>query len=253
MRTRPGCAAGSSAREAAARWGFLLVFGMLGACTYPIAGMVNPATGEVQTCTSHLPPGFSSLQMNHCLDNLRLSGFVKAEELKAEQRAALEPKARQLADARGARASGGGEAGAADASADPSGRTPGSWRHVTMAPDAETIVLDGGETVRYLGIRRLEGFQAPTAAARFGEAVAFVRQLVEGQTVRLEYDAQTRDPGGRVWAYVYLLDGRMVNAQLVERGYAQADPDQSNVRYAPLFQRLEAGARAAGRGFWAAR
>jgi micrococcal nuclease len=235
------------------RCGFLLVVGALGACTYPLAGVVNPATGEVQTCTSRLPPGFASLEMHHCLTKLKASGFVKAEELTAEQQAAMEPKARRLADARGAQASGGGESGAAEASTDPGGKGPGSWQRVAMVPDAESVVLGGGETVRYLGIRRLEGFQGATAAARFGEAVAFTRQLLEGQTVRLEYDAQARDPDGRARAYVFLTDGRMVNAQLVERGYAQADPDQTNLKYAQLFQQLEAVARAGRRGFWATR
>jgi micrococcal nuclease len=235
------------------RWGLWLAVGMLGACTYPLAGMVNPATGEVQTCTTHLPPGLASLQFDHCVDKLKAAGFVKAEELTAEQQAGLEPKARQLSAAGGAEGAGGGESGAAEASVGPGGKSAGSWRRVSTVPDAETLTLEGGETVRYLGIRRLEGFQGVTAVAHFGEAVAFTRQILEGQTVRLEYDGPTRDPYGRAWAYVFLTDGRMVNAQLVERGYARADPDQGDLKYAQLFQQLEAVARANGRGFWSTR
>ena len=234
-------------------WAFLLVVGMLGACTYPITGMVNPETGEVQTCTSHLPAGVSSLQMEYCLNRLKGLGFVKAEELTAEQQAALDPKARRAGGARGALASRGGESGAADASTGAAGAPQGGWRRVIMVPDAESVMVFGGETVRYLGIRRVEAFQGVTAVARFGEAAAFTRQVLEGQTVRLEYDGEARDADGRTWAYVYLQDGRMVNALLVERGYAQADPERSDLKYAPLFQQLEAAARAAKRGFWATR
>ncbi len=229
------------------RWGLLLVALMLGACAHPLVAMVHPVTGEARTCTSHLPPGFASLEMSRCEDKLRTSGFVKAEELTADQRAALLEGARRRPDARGAPASG------AEGPAEPGGRPPGTWRRVTLVPDAETLVLDGGQTLRYVGIRRVESPQAPTAVARFAEAVAVARQLVEGQAVRLEFDVRVHDPDGRLWAYVYLLDGRMVNALLVERGYAQADPYQSDLKRAPLFQQLEAAARAAGRGLWGAR
>ena len=239
--------------EQGLRRALLLIAVVLGACTTPLTGMVHPVTGEVRTCTSHLAPGLDRVEMSRCVETLRASGFVKAEELTNDQRAALLERGRRRPGSRGAAASGTGEPGSDEAAGDPSRTQPGIWRRVTMVLDAETLILDGGQTLRYLGIRPVESPQSPTAVGRFAEAVAFNRQLAEGQAVRLEFDVRLHDPDGRLWAYVYLQDGRMANALLVERGYAQADPYQSDLKHAQLFQQLEAAARAAGQGFWGLR
>ncbi len=52
------------------------------------------------------------------------------------------------------------------------------------------------------------------------EAAEANRKLVEGKTVRLEFDVQQLDKYARTLAYVYLKDGTFVNAWLVENGYA---------------------------------
>jgi len=44
--------------------------------------------------------------------------------------------------------------------------------------------------------------------------------LQEGDTVSLEFDIQRRDRYGRLLAYIYLSDGRMLNDQIIESGYA---------------------------------
>ena len=75
------------------------------------------------------------------------------------------------------------------------------------------------------------------------------RRLVEGKTVRLEYDVQTRDRFGRLLAYVYVGDG-MVNAELVRLGFAQPMTIPPNVRYAERFRALAHEAREAHRGLW---
>jgi micrococcal nuclease len=48
------------------------------------------------------------------------------------------------------------------------------------------------------------------------------------------------------------VDGKMVNAVLVEEGYATATAFPPDVRYAELFAAEEAQAREAGRGLWSA-
>jgi micrococcal nuclease len=73
--------------------------------------------------------------------------------------------------------------------------------------------------------------------------------MVEGQTVRLEFDVQTRDRFGRLLAYVY-VGNLMVNAELVRQGYAQAAAYPPNVRYQELFLQLQREAREAKRGLW---
>lgn len=231
----------------------LIVAALGGGCVSPLTGMVHPVTGETRTCVSHLPPGFASLEMDRCVDKLKTSGFVPAEELTAEERAALQARTGGRVRSRTPGPAGAEEADAREVPADPSGDARGIWRQVTMVPDAETAVLDGGQRIRYLGIQRVESPQAPSAIARFGDAVAYSRQLIQGKRVRLEFDTRVHDPEGFLWAYVYLLDGRMVNALLVEQGYAQADRHQPDLKHAQLFQQLETEARNSGRGHWGGR
>ena len=110
--------------------------------------------------------------------------------------------------------------------------------------DGTTIQVDlegGHEQVRYLGIEPL-GHAATEAN----------RHLVQGKHVWLELDVPLRDSDGRLLAYVYVGD-RMVNAELVRQGYAQANTVPPSGKYAHLFQQLQREAREAGRGVWGAK
>jgi micrococcal nuclease len=120
--------------------------------------------------------------------------------------------------------------------------------------DATTVKVDlGGRTeiVAYIGVRtpdvahperRAEGAQR--------EAVEVNRALVAGRQARLELDVQERDRDGRLLAYVYVGD-RMINAELVRRGYARLREADLNVRHQALLARLEREARDGKRGLWA--
>ena len=65
----------------------------------------------------------------------------------------------------------------------------------------------------------------------------------------LEKDVSETDQFGRLLRYVW-LESAMVNATLVEEGYAMASTYPPDVKYAGLFASLQAQARAAGRGLW---
>ncbi len=85
------------------------------------------------------------------------------------------------------------------------------------------------------------------------EASEANRKLVDGKTVRLEFDVQQLDHYKRLLAYVYLEDGTFVNAWLVEQGYAQVMTVPPNVKYQELFLKLQREAREARRGLWGRR
>ncbi len=87
--------------------------------------------------------------------------------------------------------------------------------------DGDTILLEQNIKVRYLGIDAPEIAHDDQPADCFGnEALLKNNELVLGKTVRLEYDNIKTDHHGRVLAYVYLEDGRMVNEILIKEGYA---------------------------------
>ncbi len=81
------------------------------------------------------------------------------------------------------------------------------------------------------------------------EASEFVRRLVGGSRVRLEYDQERVDKYGRTLAYVYLEDGRSLNEEIISNGYGFAllrFPFKHLMRY----RQLEARAREKGLGLW---
>ena len=127
---------------------------------------------------------------------------------------------------------------------EPSRTGTGETAQVAFVIDGDTIELDDGRRVRYIGINTPETGQ-PYAA----EAKAFNEALVAGQEVWLETDAQEGDQHGRLLAYVWVGD-TFVNLELVRQGYANAYTVPPNVRYAGAFVQAEQEAREAERGLW---
>ena len=120
--------------------------------------------------------------------------------------------------------------------------------------DGDTFhVLRGGQdvTIRLIGIDTPEvGWYGGEAECYGARAGLFVRDLLEGEGVRLEFDLERIDPYGRTLAYAYLPDGRMVNLLLVRRGFAEVTIFEPNDRYEPELLAAERAARATGAGLW---
>jgi micrococcal nuclease len=131
------------------------------------------------------------------------------------------------------------------------GRLSGGGRaQVVAVVDGDTIVISGGEKVRYAGLNTPESRHPDKLPEYCGqEAFEANRRLVAGKTVRLEYGEQHRDKYGRLLAYVY-VDGLFVNAELIRQGYAQVSTYKDNQRHHAEFERLQQHAIAARRGMW---
>jgi endonuclease YncB( thermonuclease family) len=82
------------------------------------------------------------------------------------------------------------------------------------------------------------------------EALQFLSGLVVGQKVTLVYDGWRIGDGERRYAYVYLPDKSLVNAEIIRRGYGYADLQGSHPRR-DEFIALEGAARRAKVGLWA--
>ena len=116
--------------------------------------------------------------------------------------------------------------------------------------DGDTIIIDGGEKVRYAGLNTPETHHPDKLPEYCGqEAFEANRRLVAGKTVRLEFDERRRDKYGRLLAYVY-VDSLFVNAELIRQGYAQVSTYKDNQRHHDDFTRLQQSAIAARRGMW---
>ena len=125
-----------------------------------------------------------------------------------------------------------------------------SWRICTRVIDGDTIVLDGNEKVRLIGIDAPELNDLREPVQHLGEdCYRFAKGLVEGKRVRLEYNQERIDKYGRTLAYVYLEDGTFVNAEIVKQGYGFAYVKYP-FKYMEEFRRYEQGARESRIGLW---
>lgn len=128
--------------------------------------------------------------------------------------------------------------------------------------DGDTIEVAGIGTVRLLGIDAPE--RAPSGRDDFyirqGVAPATLRRThregrdfliaqLKGQAVSLVYGPQRKDRHGRLLAYVFLSDGRLVNTIMIEKGYA-AVYRRFDFHRKKDFLEAEARARKAKVGLW---
>jgi micrococcal nuclease len=98
--------------------------------------------------------------------------------------------------------------------------------------DGDTIVLTDGRTVRYVGMDTPELSSTDPRELEFArEAKRVNAELVQGVKLRLESDVERYDQYNRLLAYVFLPDGRMVNAELVRRGLARVLLRYPNLRF----------------------
>jgi micrococcal nuclease len=125
----------------------------------------------------------------------------------------------------------------------------------TRVVDGDTIVVSISgrqEKVRLIGVDTPETVNPNKPVEYFGkEASAFTRRMAEGQMVRLEEDGQSanRDRYGRLLRYVWLPDGRLLNAEIIAQGYGFAYLKYPFDRMEE-FRRLEREAREKERGLW---
>ena len=120
---------------------------------------------------------------------------------------------------------------------------------VVRVIDGDTVELEGGERLRYIGMDTPESTNQHEC---FGdEATARNRDLVEGRVVGLETDVSDRDRFGRLLRYVY-VDGVMVNELLVREGYATVSTFPPDVKYQERFLAAQTAARQAAAGLWSA-
>lgn len=143
-----------------------------------------------------------------------------------------------------------------------------SHAEIVKVIDGDTFEIsyrDKIERVRLIGIDTPEAHanaKAEKDAARTGadinvivkqgnESKNFVKQLVSvGAQVQVEIDVHERDKYGRLLAYLYFEDGRMINEEIVKAGYANLMTYPPNVKYKDRFLTAYRFARENKKGLW---
>lgn len=118
---------------------------------------------------------------------------------------------------------------------------------VTKVIDGDTIELEGGQKVRYIGIDtpELKGDECYAKQARDKN-----KELVEGKRVKLQKDISETDKYGRFLRFVYNENGDFINNILVQEGYATVATYPPDVSYQELFQKSQQEAISQNRGLW---
>ncbi len=121
---------------------------------------------------------------------------------------------------------------------------PSQFVTVTKVIDGDTIVIEGGTHVRYIGIDSPERDEP-----YYAEAMQMNEDLVEGKEVRLESDVTDKDEYGRLLRYVYAGD-TFVNAEMVRQGWAWSTAFPPDIKYQGYLEAMENEAKQLKRGFW---
>jgi len=121
---------------------------------------------------------------------------------------------------------------------------------VTKVIDGDTITIEGGQIIRYIGIDTPETVHPSKPVECFGkEASNKNKELVEGKKVKLEKDISETDKYGRLLRYVWIGD-IFVNDYLVKQGYAYAYTYPPDVKYSDQFVKAQQEAKDNNRGLW---
>jgi micrococcal nuclease len=128
---------------------------------------------------------------------------------------------------------------------------------VTKVIDGDTIVLENGGKVRYLGIDTPELHHPKKEVECFAyQAYEKNKELVLGKKVFLQKDISEKDKYGRLLRYVFLDEkmstdeGSFVNLYLVKNGFAYAATFPPDVKYANLFLTAQKEAYQKNLGLW---
>jgi len=114
--------------------------------------------------------------------------------------------------------------------------------------DGDTIAIEGGEVVRYIGINTSE-IRQDNNDCFAQEAWDVNKKLVEGKEVKLKKDVSNKDKYGRLLRYVW-IDNLFVNEYLIKEGYALSAKYPPDIKYAEQFDSFEKQAEENNLGLW---
>lgn len=121
---------------------------------------------------------------------------------------------------------------------------------VTEVIDGDTIRLETGETVRYIGIDTPETRHPNKPVECFGkEASQKNIDLVLGRNVKLVKDVSEVDRYGRLLRYVYVGE-TFINEELVKEGYAYSSAFPPDISQQELLNEAQKSAQERVLGLW---
>lgn len=122
----------------------------------------------------------------------------------------------------------------------------------SLASDAS---ITGIHKIRLLGINTPETVDPRRPVQCYGkEASAYLKSLIQGEYVQLEYDDTQGqyDKYNRILAYIYTQDAQMINKKMIAEGYAYEYTYNTPYKYRDSFKAAQTIAERESRGLWSA-
>ena len=121
-----------------------------------------------------------------------------------------------------------------------------TYAKVTRVIDGDTIVIDTGQHVRYIGMNTPE---IETLECYATEASEINKNLVLGKVVKLEKDVSETDKYSRLLRYVY-IDDTFVDDELIRDGSAKVETVSPDTKYKDEFLESQNYAKENKLGLW---
>lgn len=134
------------------------------------------------------------------------------------------------------------------------GKGAGNTVRAEKIYDGDTIgaFINGHfEKIRLIGIDAPEMDQRPWGR-KSKECLISLISATDSR-IALEYDIEQRDKYGRILAYIWTQDGKMINEEMMKKGCAVLFTFPPNVRYAELFRAAQKKAQGHKAGIWGER
>jgi len=130
----------------------------------------------------------------------------------------------------------------------PTPMAAGGHLNVARVIDGDTVALDDGRVLRLAGIMAPKAAEAPALHALAEAARDAVAALAQGGLHQVTFFG--RDRHDRLLAHAQADDGRWLQGELLAAGLARVATAPEQRAHAADMLRIEAAARAAGRGLW---
>jgi len=117
--------------------------------------------------------------------------------------------------------------------------------------DGDTIKLQNGDSVRFVGINTPElGHGKFKDEPLANQARRFVQRKIEGREIELRDEQPQRDKYGRRLAHIYTGAGQNVQIELLQRGLAFVVAVSDDLSYLDAYLAAERQAQQAEKGVW---
>ena len=106
------------------------------------------------------------------------------------------------------------------------------WLRAAHVLDGDTLILEDGRHLRFLGINAPEIPHKDKPGEIFGhDAKRFAKNIIASKKIRLEFDHERHDRYGRILGYLFTEDGALINEEMIRNGRAFYLPARRLLKY----------------------